>query len=147
MMTWEQAREMRADGFELGGHTRRHALLAREEPARARAEIEGSYADLVTHLGQGEFGFAYPNGSQNPAVRAWVREAGYRYACGMTDALCGAGAELFDLPRRDVNTLKTTWPDGRFCAALFEATIEDLWSALGAGCPPAAEAPGRARRR
>jgi peptidoglycan/xylan/chitin deacetylase (PgdA/CDA1 family) len=133
MMTWEQAREMRADGFEFGGHTRRHAILAREEPARARAEIEGSYRDLATHLGPGEYGFAYPNGSQNPSVRAWVREAGFRYACGMTDALCGATADLFDLPRRDVNTLKTTWPDGRFCAALFEATIEDLWSALGAG--------------
>jgi peptidoglycan/xylan/chitin deacetylase (PgdA/CDA1 family) len=129
MMTWEQVREMRADGFEFGGHTRRHALLAHEAPDRAREEIDGSLADLVTHLGPGEYGFAYPNGSQNEEIRAWVRAAGYQYACGMTDALCGAGADLFDLPRRDVNTLKTTGPDGRFCAAMFAATVEDLWLA------------------
>jgi peptidoglycan/xylan/chitin deacetylase (PgdA/CDA1 family) len=133
MMTWEQVRRMQADGFEFGGHTRRHALLTVEAPARAREEIEGSYADLLAHLGPGEYGFAYPNGSQNAMVRAWVPSAGYQYACGMNEALCGAGADLFDLPRRDVNTLKTTWPDGRFCAAMFEATIQDLWSALGAG--------------
>jgi peptidoglycan/xylan/chitin deacetylase (PgdA/CDA1 family) len=130
MMTWEQVRRMRADGFEFGGHTRRHALLTVEEPGRAREEIEGSYADLLTHLGPGEYGFAYPNGSQDAVARAWVRAAGYQYACGMKEVLCGARADLFDLPRRDVNSLKTTWPNGRFCAAMFEATIQDLWGAL-----------------
>jgi peptidoglycan/xylan/chitin deacetylase (PgdA/CDA1 family) len=130
MMSWEQVRRMRADGFEFGGHTRRHALLTVEEPGRAREEIEGSYADLLTHLGPGQYGFAYPNGSQDVVVRAWVRAAGYQYACGMKEVLCGARADLFDLPRRDVNSVKTTWANGRFCAAMFEATIQDLWGAL-----------------
>jgi peptidoglycan/xylan/chitin deacetylase (PgdA/CDA1 family) len=127
MLSWDQVREMHADGYRFGGHSRRHAILDREEAARARAEIAGSLADLQSHLETDAFGFAYPNGGQNAQIRHWVRDAGFQYACGMTEVLCGVGADLFDLPRRDVNMAKTTCPKGRFCPALFEATIHALF--------------------
>jgi peptidoglycan/xylan/chitin deacetylase (PgdA/CDA1 family) len=128
MMSWDQVREMHAQGYAFGGHTRRHVLLDREEPERAREEICGSYDELRAQLETEAPGFAYPNGAQNARIRDLVRDAGFRYACGMTEVLCGRDADLYDLPRRDVNMAKSTDLEGRFCPAMFEATIHGLFS-------------------
>ncbi len=41
MLAWDQAREMKARGHELGGHGRAHLELAPLEPDRALEEVEG----------------------------------------------------------------------------------------------------------
>jgi len=45
MLGWEQVRELRSRGHEIGGHGRMHLELARLPGDEARAELEGSAAD------------------------------------------------------------------------------------------------------
>lgn len=82
MLTWEQIREMQDSGLvEFGSHTLTHRDLLELPRDEARREISGSKKLLEDKLGREVVGFAYPRGegAGDPAVRALVREAGYRY--------------------------------------------------------------------
>ncbi len=86
MLTWEQAREMADAGvFEFGSHTMGHRDLRTLSAEDARWEIFASKKELETRLGREVLAFAYPwgEGAYDPAVRALVREAGYRYDFGV----------------------------------------------------------------
>jgi peptidoglycan/xylan/chitin deacetylase (PgdA/CDA1 family) len=79
MMSWDQAREMSANGIEFGGHTIHHPILTRIPLERARAEIGGSLERISAELGKPVTGFAYPNGMKadfNGSVTQIVKEAG-----------------------------------------------------------------------
>jgi len=80
-MSWEEARIMAASGMDLGGHTRTHPILGQvTDPAVVRAEVGGCFEDLVTHLGTGPRGFAYPVGSESAMsalADAEIKRAGF----------------------------------------------------------------------
>lgn len=79
-VSWEQLGKLQRAGIEIGGHTRTHPSLGRVDIDQAYDEIAGSHTDLVTHLGQAERTFCYPNGQPedfSPALKPMVREAGY----------------------------------------------------------------------
>ena len=83
-MDWEQARELQQRGFEIGGHTVSHSILARLDEGRQREEIRGGRESLERELGaEAGCSFAYPFGRRwdfddHSAVA--VREAGYELA-------------------------------------------------------------------
>lgn len=79
MMSWEQAREMSANGVEFGGHTIHHPILTRILPARAREEMLGSVTKIGAEIGKPVTSFAYPNGMRadfNETVAQFAREVG-----------------------------------------------------------------------
>lgn len=79
MMSWDQVREMNANGIEFGGHTVTHPILTRIPVERACSEINGSLVRISEELGKPVTSFAYPNGMQadfNSAITDIVREAG-----------------------------------------------------------------------
>ncbi len=78
MLTWEQAREMRARGVDFGAHTYSHPLLARVSEAEARWEMERSREDLRQHLGIDRPSFAFPGGSLSPTLVDLARSLGFR---------------------------------------------------------------------
>ncbi|HQP88787.1 MAG TPA: polysaccharide deacetylase family protein [Thermoanaerobaculia bacterium] len=80
MLTWEQAREMKAEGIELGAHTFSHPLLARIPADEARQEIERSLVDLREQLGVERPPFCFPAGSWSPELVDTVRGLGFRSA-------------------------------------------------------------------
>jgi peptidoglycan/xylan/chitin deacetylase (PgdA/CDA1 family) len=85
MLTWDDVHALAGLGFTIGAHTVSHPILSRLEPARARAEIEGSRAMIEAACGRRPRAFAYPNGGADdytPAVVAMVREAGF--TCAVT---------------------------------------------------------------
>ena len=97
-LDWPMLLEMRRAGVTIGSHTRRHALLPVESPARVQEETLGSRRDLEERLGPGVDHFSYPNGSFDAATVEAVREAGYRFAytsCGHRDP----AHPLLTLPR------------------------------------------------
>jgi peptidoglycan/xylan/chitin deacetylase (PgdA/CDA1 family) len=82
-MGWDDARRLRDAGFELGGHTVHHEILARLDDACARAEVTGVRAALERELGPTDATFAYPFGRRwdyDERSRAAVREAGFSHA-------------------------------------------------------------------
>jgi peptidoglycan/xylan/chitin deacetylase (PgdA/CDA1 family) len=87
-ITWNQLKEMKADGFMIGSHTIFHSDLTRAkegEPesefmARIKEELEGSKKILDQKLEQNTFFLAYPFGYYDQRSIQMARKAGYKVA-------------------------------------------------------------------
>lgn len=88
-MSWDQVRELQAEGNEIGGHTKTHKNLAPEklnppQPALTDAELneqicddhQATEAQLLTPV----LDFAYPNGAFNDAAIQKLKDCGYQSA-------------------------------------------------------------------
>ncbi|MGD8229329.1 MAG: polysaccharide deacetylase family protein [Desulfobacteraceae bacterium] len=84
-ITWEQLREMKAAGFEIGSHTKSHSDLTKqgegeshaEYKARVEDELLGSKRLLDKKLGQDTIYLAFPYGRYNERVLAVSEQVGY----------------------------------------------------------------------
>ncbi len=82
-MTWDMARELRAAGMAIGGHTVAHPVLARLSRERQREEIAGCARRLREELGEAMRWFAYPVGSRDAftaETAGLLRESGVELA-------------------------------------------------------------------
>jgi len=87
-ITWDQLREMNADGFTIGSHTRFHSDLTKpkegetelEFMGRIEDEIKGSKKIIDRKLGQDTYLLAYPFGYYDQRSISLAREAGYKIA-------------------------------------------------------------------
>jgi peptidoglycan/xylan/chitin deacetylase (PgdA/CDA1 family) len=80
LMSGEQLLILIKEGFEPGGHTRRHTDLTAVSPEEARREVEAGKQDLENLLQRPVRSFAYPFGNFNPEVVEMVRKAGFTAA-------------------------------------------------------------------
>jgi peptidoglycan/xylan/chitin deacetylase (PgdA/CDA1 family) len=78
MMTWTDAREALAAGYEIGAHTYSHALLGRVSAVEADREMRRSLEDLREHLGVTAPHFCFPAGSLSAQLLAHARTVGFR---------------------------------------------------------------------
>lgn len=99
MMTWSQVRDLRAEGIEVGAHTRTHPELDTIPRAAAIDEIAGSRSELEDALGEAVHSFAYPYGYHTAELRTQVRRAGFSSACAVGEALCTPSDDRFALRR------------------------------------------------
>lgn len=76
VMTWEQARRLQRDGFELGSHTVDHAILVNETESEARRQLVQSYEDM-TRNGLRCRTFAFPNGCSHQSLVSMALEVGF----------------------------------------------------------------------
>lgn len=103
MMTGSHVRQLADDGFEIGGHTETHPVLARLSTEQATREIEGGRRRLHEITGKPVRFFAYPNGrpglDYNARTVEIVRRLGFdaalTTACGVADST----SDLMQLPR------------------------------------------------
>jgi len=101
-MTWDQVRELRRRGFEIGSHTRTHADLGSITGPVALKEIVGGRLELEERLEGPIDLFAYPyGGSQHMADsnRELVKAAGFRCCCSCYGGVTLQGDDPFDLHR------------------------------------------------
>ena len=83
LLSWDEVRGMRDAGVEFGAHTKRHPILTRVDPDRAREEIVESKLRVEEETGVSVLGFAYPNGrpgDYTAETKQMVAAAGYRLA-------------------------------------------------------------------
>ena len=99
MLTWDQLREISANGIECGGHSHNHPQLDTLSPAEASREIVQSKRLLENHLGQQVLSFAYPFGYHLASIRRQVQEAGYTSACAVKYAMNSERTNPFALAR------------------------------------------------
>lgn len=118
-MRWDQLREMRAGGMEIGSHGIDHRMLAKLPREEMRREVSASKQDLERELGARVDAISYPVGGPDaygPDVVQAVRDAGYRLACSYragTDM--ATQATRFDMQRLPV--------ERQMDASWFEATM------------------------
>ncbi len=101
-MSWDEARELRAAGVELGGHTAGHAILSRLDPAAQRREVAGGAESMRRELAGEIASFAYPWGRRwdfDAASKEAVRAEGFRNAATMHAGVNVASSDRFELKR------------------------------------------------
>jgi peptidoglycan/xylan/chitin deacetylase (PgdA/CDA1 family) len=79
-MSWDQVRDLRQQGFDIGCHTDTHINMAASSAATIRAELAISKAKLTEQLGVPPELFVYPFGGPHqitPEAVELVREAGF----------------------------------------------------------------------
>lgn len=97
-MTWDQLALLKADGHDIGGHTRDHVRVDGLTAQELRQQICEDRAALEAH-GLEPVSFAYPYGGYDDTVKRIVGECGYAAA-----RVIGAGPEL--IPPPDPYTLR-----------------------------------------
>jgi peptidoglycan/xylan/chitin deacetylase (PgdA/CDA1 family) len=111
-MTWSQVRELRADGFEIGAHTRTHADLGQATGPVADREISGSRHEIEARLGGAPVElFAYPYGraeNLTESNRDLVRKSGFRCCASCSGGSNPRGGDPFRLRRIPVSSWFST---------------------------------------
>lgn len=87
-ITWEQLREMKANGFTIGSHTMFHSDLTKKKEgeteaefdARVRKELFGAKEIIDKKLSQDTDILAYPYGRYDQRAIEYTRQAGYTIA-------------------------------------------------------------------
>ncbi|TYT23938.1 polysaccharide deacetylase family protein [Luteimonas viscosa] len=90
-MTWDQLREMRDGGMEIGGHGVHHRMLAKLSDGALQAEISECQARLTAELGAPAIALSYPVGGPDAydarvieAVHAQGFRIGFSYINGVS---------------------------------------------------------------
>lgn len=102
-MSWDQLREMQADGFGIGSQTKTHPHMHRISAEASRAELQDSNERFINELGIRPDIFAYPYGEYNLAVIDIVKEAGFIAAFGQNSGIMHGYDGFFQLPRFAMN--------------------------------------------
>ena len=103
-VTKEEARKLNAEAFiEIGAHSVTHPLLPNLSKQMQEQEIRDSKAELETILGTRVDTFAYPYGQFSEVTPSIVHDAGFIGACSTVPTGVARDANLFELPRLQVN--------------------------------------------
>ena len=105
LLSWDQAREMRAHGVTFGSHTVRHPLLPTLDDSELETELVASRDDVSRALGTSCEAFAFPNGDFDERTVKAVRRAGYRIACTQRFGPNRPGCDLLVLRRVGVGNV------------------------------------------
>ncbi|MBI2413179.1 MAG: polysaccharide deacetylase family protein [Deltaproteobacteria bacterium] len=99
-VSWEELKELHANGIEIGSHTLDHPIVSRIGIDTLKKELSLSKARLEEFLGAKVASFCYPNGKRddlNGEVRDEVEKAGY---AGAVVSYNATGApDLYRIPR------------------------------------------------
>ncbi|HLY26392.1 MAG TPA: polysaccharide deacetylase family protein [Aggregatilineales bacterium] len=98
-LTWDQIREMQANGMEIGAHTISHPFLTQKDIFQAFSEIWVSRVVLAEQLGTPVTTFAYPYNDHNRFVTLLPLLAGFTSACIVDYHSGDVSNDFFAIPR------------------------------------------------
>jgi peptidoglycan/xylan/chitin deacetylase (PgdA/CDA1 family) len=102
-MGWEQIRQMRAAGVEIGAHTASHPHMIDASLPHLERELQKSNRRLQAELGAAPALFAYPYGEAGGRERKLALKFGYRAAFGQHSGVFHKSAEPNYIPRFALN--------------------------------------------
>lgn len=102
-MTWDQLRELRDAGVHIGHHGYSHDHLPLMSPDQIKTDIEKANERYKSELGFVPAIFAYPYGEYGNAVKAVIREEGFKAAFGQQSGVVYSTADRLELPRFSMN--------------------------------------------
>ncbi len=96
--TWEQLKEMQANGMDVQSHTVYHPYLTKADDATLRKEMERSKASIEKNLGTKVIAVAYPFGLHDARVDAAAKAAGYLFARTLNHVTRIGSADHMNVP-------------------------------------------------
>lgn len=101
--SWDQIREMQANGAHIGSQSHTHPHMHRISLEEAQNEIEISNNRFLNELGLKPQLFAYPYGEYTPAIRDLIQENGFFAAFGQHSGVMHNTTHPFEFPRFTFN--------------------------------------------
>lgn len=105
-MTWDDVRDLSAQGFDVGAHTMNHVDLGVVGPEEAEREIRGSLERLEHELGRPVPHFSYPYGRREqitPENRERVKHTGFVSCLSAYGGLVRPGDDPYTIERTPVS--------------------------------------------
>jgi len=103
-LSWEQIREMRAQGgVAIGHHTVTHLHMPMADEQRNRVEIDAALKRFKAELGITPQLFSYPYGETSLSGSALIRQAGFKAAFGQHSGVLGSINDAYNFPRFAMN--------------------------------------------
>jgi poly-beta-1,6-N-acetyl-D-glucosamine N-deacetylase len=102
-MSWDQLRQLQADGVGIGSQTASHPHMHLSSLADVDVELQKSNLRFLTELGLRPNLFAYPYGEYNLAVIERVKTAGFIAGFGQNSGIAHGYDGYFELPRFAMN--------------------------------------------
>jgi len=99
LMSWDEIRQVRAAGMEIGSHADVHEPLTSRDEPEARSALAASRVVLEKELGAGRYPLSYPWGAWTGALAAAARDAGFSCALTTDPGVNSADTPLFALRR------------------------------------------------
>lgn len=99
LLSWEDIKSLQNDGWIIGSHGATHADFARLSTKELIKEIYESKKVIEEKTGRSVAYFAYPKGIVNPLVKRIVKDAGYKYAFGISPLNAQKGKYRYEIPR------------------------------------------------
>ena len=110
-MTWEQLKEMEADGVTIESHTLTHPKLEELPDDEIRNELLNSKNMLEQNLGHPIEFLAYPTGTYNLHIAGIAQDIGYKGAFTIKYGIVDGGSNFFALERVPIFHTPTTMKD------------------------------------
>jgi peptidoglycan/xylan/chitin deacetylase (PgdA/CDA1 family) len=101
-MTWDQLREMAAQGMSIESHTVSHPDLRGVSAARLASELSDSRVSIEKAIGRPSYVLCYPSGAYDARVIAATRAAGYLMAVTTDKGEEGDPHAVYEMKRRRV---------------------------------------------
>ena len=98
-MSWDQIRELQANGITIGSQTKSHPHMHRISIEEVTEELAYSNNRFLEELGLRPELFAYPYGEYSLAVVEEVKKAGFIAAFGQNSGIMHSDDLTFELPR------------------------------------------------
>ena len=102
-MSWDQLRQLQADGVGIGSQTASHPHMHLSSLADVDIDLQKSNQRFLTELGLRPNLFAYPYGEYNLAVIERVKAAGFIASFGQNSGVAHGYDDYFELPRFAMN--------------------------------------------
>lgn len=105
-MSWDQIRELHADGHEIGAHTVNHVNIAKVDDTTAERELTEALARVRSEIGVQEVAYAYCFGKRTditPERRELARLLGYSACYAAYGGTNTGEIDRFDIKRFRVN--------------------------------------------
>jgi peptidoglycan/xylan/chitin deacetylase (PgdA/CDA1 family) len=101
-MSWEQLREMAAQGMSIQSHTVSHPDLRGVSASRLKSELVDSRKAIADAIGEPSYVLSYPSGAYDGKVIEATRAAGYVMAVATDKGREGDPAAVYEMKRRRV---------------------------------------------
>ncbi len=98
-MSWDDVRRLARDGFSIGAHGLKHAILTNETSATAKDEIRQSMAKVSEEIGSLCDTFAFPHGNHTRELAQYALECGARTVMVTDPTWVRRNCPLWRLPR------------------------------------------------
>lgn len=102
-LSWDEIRDLRADGVTIGFHSHAHRHMAYDTDEDVEADLQMGMKRFVEELGELSPYFAYPYGEFSLQLKDHIKQAGFKAAFAQYSAPVGLSDDVFALPRFAMN--------------------------------------------